>query len=181
MWVLYILFGALPLSCLPALCWPSLPVILSAIWNLYVKLCNQGRTADVFHIGPLNSAALHRRQATGDIYITCVFLHVKVGGEEGDEEKGTESDCEILTDWGGEIAASWEVAWRAKSTQWMRWWSWQGASIVQPRFNRQPFSFTPRYSQLWLKIRPAFPCCSCFRLLANVDKLLYTCSWNVPF
>lgn len=46
----------------------------------------------MFHIRPLNFAALYRRRAAGDINIMCVFLHVKAGGEEGDEKKGTESD-----------------------------------------------------------------------------------------
>lgn len=97
------------------------------------------------------------------------------------------------------IAVSWEVAWGPGQTQWMCWGSGQRAAFVQPTFNRRAASLTPGYSRLWIKLRPActstpFRCCkcltwlwrstpifSCFSSLANVDKLLYTFSWNFQF
>lgn len=127
----------------------------------------------------------------------------KAGGEVGERSGGGRLNQSLRNPdserEGREIATSWEVACKPWQTQWMCWWSRQTARFVQPTFNRQPASLTPGYSRLWIKLGPVctstpFPCCqwltwlwrsapifSCFSSLANVNKLLYTCSWNFRF
>lgn len=45
------------------------------------------------------------------------------------------------------------------------------SQLVQPGFNRRPVSLTPRYSQLWIKLRPVWPALPAAVVLARWQML----------